>query len=261
MRWTIQPRSRIGGLAAITAGSGPLVVLLHGVGLRADAWGAQIDALAVDHQVIAFDLPGHGESPGVFDDVAGYVGAIRSALPGPAVVMGHSMGAMIALELAATAGDLVTGFVALNAIFERDAQAAAAVQARAAGLDGVTPADPAATLTRWFGADASPARKACAAWLGTVDPAGYKAAYTAFAHADVPRRAALANLPCPALFITGADEPNSTPAMSQAMAALAPKGRAKIIQGAAHMMPMTHATKVNRALIAFARDAHPAERT
>ena len=35
MTWTTQRRSKFGTLATITAGDGPLVVLIHGVGLRA----------------------------------------------------------------------------------------------------------------------------------------------------------------------------------------------------------------------------------
>jgi pimeloyl-ACP methyl ester carboxylesterase len=48
----------------LTAGEGPPVVLLHGVGLDAAAisWKHAIPELAGDHRVIAPDLPGHGES-------------------------------------------------------------------------------------------------------------------------------------------------------------------------------------------------------
>ena len=51
--------------------------------------------------------------------------------------------------------------------------------------------------------------------------------------------------------MTGELEPNSTPAMSRAMAKLVPNGRAQIVKGAAHMMPMTHAAEVNAALSTF----------
>ena len=38
------------------------MVLLHGVGLRLEAWAPQIESLAKTHRVIALDLPGHGGS-------------------------------------------------------------------------------------------------------------------------------------------------------------------------------------------------------
>jgi pimeloyl-ACP methyl ester carboxylesterase len=162
------------------------------------------------------------------------------------------MGAMIALDLAARYPHLCLGVVALNAIFRRSAPAAAAVRARAAALTGDAPADPGPALRRWFGNDVSSAEAvACRRWLRDVDPAAYRAAYTVFAREDGPSSDALRALRCPARFVTGSEEPNSTPEMSRRMAALSPGGDALIVDGAAHMMPMTHADAVNRALIDF----------
>jgi pimeloyl-ACP methyl ester carboxylesterase len=146
---------------------------------------------------------------------------------------------------------MVRGVAALNAIYRRPEAASLAVQARAAALDGISAPDPAATLARWFDS-ASPERDACEDWLRAADPAGYRDAYRVFAAADGPADATLAALPCPALFLTGAREPNSTPAMSRSMAALVPQGRAEIIEDAAHMMPMTHAAQVTAHLAHFA---------
>ncbi|MEQ6202292.1 alpha/beta hydrolase [Sulfitobacter sp. HNIBRBA2951] len=253
MTWTIRQRSRRGPLTAIDAGAGPLVVLIHGVGLRAEAWGAQIDALSQDHRVLAFDMPGHGGSARVEGTpaLAAYTETIAAQIDAPCVVIGHSFGAMIALDLAVQHGALVNGVAALNAIFRRDADAARAVQARAASLDGTRVADPATPLARWFGQAESDQSAACRDWLLGVDPAGYRDAYAVFADADGPSDAALASLRCPALFLTGAEEPNSTPAMSQAMAVRTPQGRAEIIAGAAHMMPMTHADQTNAIIADF----------
>ncbi|MEL7099843.1 MAG: alpha/beta fold hydrolase [Pseudomonadota bacterium] len=261
MTWTTRPRSELCGLAAITAGAGSDVLLLHGVGLRAEAWGAQIDALATSYRVTALDLPGHGESPlgpksGTITVYVQAAARVLKTLPRPALVVGHSMGAMLALELGARWPAQVAGVAALNAVFERTDAAARAVQDRAAELDGTTPADPTATLNRWFGAQASLARDACEGWLKTVAPAAYQDAYTAFAHSRTPDRALLARLNVPALFMTGSLEPNSTRDMSRAMAAIAPKGSAYIVEGAAHMMPMTHAAEVNAALRHLVQQVH-----
>lgn len=256
MTWTTRPRSEIGGLAAIQTGAGPNVLLLHGVGLRAEAWGAQFDALASVACLTAPDMPGHGQSPigNTRAELSGYTEAtlrVLDLLGGPAVVVGHSMGAMIALDLAARAPRQVAGVVALNAIFERSAEATTAVTARAAALDGQTPTDPTGTLQRWFGDTDPPECAACRTWLTATDPAAYKQAYTVFANSLIPRRDDLKTLTCPALFLTGDLEPNSTPDMSRVMAELVPNGRAQIVKGAAHMMPMTHAAEVNAALSTF----------
>jgi pimeloyl-ACP methyl ester carboxylesterase len=44
-------------------GTGPPLVLLHGVGHRRQAWNAVLDLLTPHRTVITVDLPGHGESP------------------------------------------------------------------------------------------------------------------------------------------------------------------------------------------------------
>jgi pimeloyl-ACP methyl ester carboxylesterase len=44
-------------------GTGPPLVLLHGLGHRRQAWNAVLPLLTSDRTVIAVDLPGHGDSP------------------------------------------------------------------------------------------------------------------------------------------------------------------------------------------------------
>ena len=61
-------------------GSGPPIVLIHGVGMNCAAWAPQIDAFARTHRVVALDVLGHGQSAAppaaaVLDD---YVRAIRN---------------------------------------------------------------------------------------------------------------------------------------------------------------------------------------
>jgi len=259
MMWTTRPRSEDAGLPAIVAGRGPDVLMLHGVGLCADAWAPQIDALVqAGFRVTAPDMPGHGASrAGAGTRLSDYVAPLARALNGPTVVIGHSMGAMIALGLADAVADRVAGVVAMNAIFQRSPEAATAVRARAAALDGMTIPDPAPTLHRWFGGAATPARTACEGWLRHVDPAAYKSTYAVFATEDGPAPATLAALQCPALYLTGADEPNSTPAMSEAMADRTPDGAAMVIDGAAHMLPMTHHGTVSDILCRFAERCQP----
>ncbi len=257
MTWTTQPRYEVGGLAAIVAGDdGPPVLLIHGVGLRAEAWGGQIDALAGHYRVCAVDLPGHGESGRLSGpaNLATFTDAITDIVTGPALVIGHSFGAMIALDMAIRYPARVSGVAALNAIYRRSDAAKQTVRARAEAYDGRTFADQTSTLNRWFGAGETPERTACKDWLGSVDPEGYRTAYGVFAREDGPADQGLLGLHCPALFLTGGQEPNSTPRMSQAMAALAPLGQEKVIPDAAHMLPMTHAHQANTLLTQFAME-------
>ncbi|MEM9320711.1 MAG: alpha/beta hydrolase [Pseudomonadota bacterium] len=256
MTWTTRQRSEFQGLAAVEAGSGPAVMLIHGVGLRSEAWLRQIDALSARYHILAVDLPGHGGSRGLSPDpdLEDFTDAFAALLSEPSLVVGHSMGAMIALDMARRYPQWVRGVAALNAIFEREPKAAQAVQARALELDGVSAIDPSKTLSRWFGDAETPERDACRLWLETVDPAGYRIAYRIFAARNGPKASDLATLRQPALFLTGGAEPNSTPAMSDKMAALAPKGRSIIVPDAAHMLPMSHAEAANAALKDFAAE-------
>ena len=255
MTWTTRPRSNgPGGSRAIFAGQGSTrIILLHGVGLNADAWGAQIDALCPNYAVAAYDMPGHGSAPRLTEtpSLQAYTDHVAGALVAPGIVVGHSMGAMIALDLAIRYPHLVQAVVTLNAIYQRSESAAIAVRARAAALDGITPVDPSQTLKRWFEEGTSSAAWACDRWLTQVDPAGYRDAYTVFATSNGPALADLRRLKMPIFCLTGARDPNSTPAMSQALAEIAQKGHSVAIRGAAHMLPMTHAPEVNSHLALF----------
>lgn len=243
----------------------PPMLLIHGVGLRAEAWQRMMPALAAHYALTLIDLPGHGSSAGFETDptsVRDYAGRVQPVLQrvgAPTIVVGHSMGALIAMDLAILCPELVAAIAPLNAVFRRDAAAAAAVQKRAGALAGKWMMDPTETLARWFGpAPAGELRDMaveCRSWLQSVDPVGYRQAYSVFAHADGPDDADLARITCPALFVTGADEPNSTPAMSRTLAQRVSQGQSAIIDGARHMMPMTHAAQVSDLLIRFLQAA------
>lgn len=102
---------------AETDSSGPLLVLLHGIGSRWQVFLNVIPALAVRWRVVAMDLRGHGRSGRVGDGygLVQYAGDVRALLrhlgDEPAVVVGHSLGAMTTIGLAAEAPDAVRAAV------------------------------------------------------------------------------------------------------------------------------------------------------
>lgn len=228
----------------IEAGSGQPLVLLHGVGMRAEAWGPQIRALSDRHRVMAVDLPGHGGSDGLLGDprLPGYVAwaarVVEALELGPVALAGHSMGALIAAGLAIERPELVRRVALLNGVYRRSREASAAVRARAEAI-AAGRNDVEGTLARWFGPGHDGIRAQVAEWLRSVQREGYAAAYRAFAEGDSVYADRLSEIRCPLLALTADGDPNSTPEMTYAIAALAPLGRAVVIPGHRHMVNLT----------------------
>ncbi len=91
---------------------GRAILLLHGFGADRLSWLVNQQALAAAGRVYALDLPGHGQTPltgpGRLDDLSS---AVEKAIEGPEVgpvhVVAHSLGAAVAIRLAAARPDLV----------------------------------------------------------------------------------------------------------------------------------------------------------
>lgn len=87
-------------------GSGPPLVLVHGLGSRGASWDPIIGPLAARREVIVPDLPGHGQSPSldVEPSVANLTDALAEFLDeqdlSGADLVGSSLGARMVLELA-----------------------------------------------------------------------------------------------------------------------------------------------------------------
>ena len=80
------------------------------------------------------------------------------------------------------------------------------------------------------------------------DPEGSTTAYAAFAAGDTVYADAWPRIQVPALFLTGGDDPNSTPLMSRQMAQAAVNGRCLVIDAHRHMVNLTAPEQVNRAM-------------
>jgi pimeloyl-ACP methyl ester carboxylesterase len=105
----------------LSAGSGPPLVLLHGVSLSAAAWAPLFSALP-GRRLLAVDLPGHGLS----DPVAYRRGHVRQHARAliedifdalgldEAPVVGHSLGGMLALWYAAAGAERISRLVAMG---------------------------------------------------------------------------------------------------------------------------------------------------
>ncbi|MEJ2870608.1 alpha/beta fold hydrolase [Actinomycetospora sp. OC33-EN08] len=96
-------------LAHSRSGSGEPLFLVHGITHRRQGWDPVVPLLEAEHEVIAVDLPGHGESPEVDRAFDGSISYLVDAVEGLARdlglerphVAGNSLGGLIALEMAA----------------------------------------------------------------------------------------------------------------------------------------------------------------
>src|SRR5499425_18993 len=109
-----------GRIAYDVDGSGPLVVLSHGIGVRRQDYRFLAPILVqAGYRVANADLRGHGESsmgwPAINNtDVAGDLLALIDHLGGPAVIIGYSISGGAATIAAATRPEQVSGIVEIN---------------------------------------------------------------------------------------------------------------------------------------------------
>lgn len=103
-------------LHRIVRSDGPVFLLLHGVTRYGADWDSLFSALVDLGTVIALDQRGHGEAPRadsylVIDYIADAVRFVREEIDEPLVVIGHSLGAMVAAAMAAELPQRVRGIV------------------------------------------------------------------------------------------------------------------------------------------------------
>jgi pyruvate dehydrogenase E2 component (dihydrolipoamide acetyltransferase) len=101
-----------GPLRVLAQGEGDeVLVLLHGFGGDAENWRFNLDSLADGRTVLAIDLPGHGSSTKQVGDPGSLVTAVTDVLDARGVekahLAGHSMGGLVAAELALSAPERV----------------------------------------------------------------------------------------------------------------------------------------------------------
>jgi pimeloyl-ACP methyl ester carboxylesterase len=212
-----------------TLGHGRVVLMLHGIGGGNLAFAPQVESFAqAGWRAVSWDAPGYGASapiePYTFKGLAASAAQlIESLKDGPVVVLGHSMGGMVAQELVARRPDLVRALV-LSGTSPAFGKADGAWQAkflaeRTAPLAaGGSMTDLALQLVPTLvGPAALPEGVALAKRVMSEVPAAtYRAALGALMGFD--RRASLAQIAVPTLCIAGEADQTATPALIQRMA-------------------------------------------
>ena len=101
-------------------GSGPAMVLIHGLGGAHVNWMSVGERLARHARVVAIDLPGFGRTPTEGDSASVHANRalltrfVERVMGGPAILVGNSMGGLISLMTAAESPSAVSGLVLVN---------------------------------------------------------------------------------------------------------------------------------------------------
>lgn len=260
----------------IGAGGRPTVVLLHSSGSSARQWGDLSETLRSRFRVHAIELHGHGarpawrgDSPPTLADEARLAEPLL-AEAGGAHIVGHSYGAAVALKLASLYPSSVRSLVAYEPVLFRwlmdDTDDHRSAQEVVAVADSMRD-----RLARNEGHAA--AQRFIDFWSGSGSweslPDGRRNAIArcmpaVLQHFDALfreplRRAQLARLGIPMLFMTGSHTLAATRQLAVLLRLALPDAHHEVLRGMGHMGPITHAATVNRRIAEFLHAHSPSE--
>ncbi|MEU1980868.1 alpha/beta fold hydrolase [Nocardia sp. NPDC019395] len=237
----------------------PTVVLLHGVGLDHTIWEPVAALLTDRFSVRTPDLPGHGARPPAVDGVslADLAREIAEEIPPGAHVVGFSLGALIAQHLAVHHREHIATLTSVSSVCRRTEQERQAVLARLARAESDFPASVESSIDRWFtGTDIA------AEWVSRTrkillanNVRSFLNCYRVFATGDAEIGPHLESITVPALAVTGADDPGSTPEMTNRLAAALPGCRAVVIPATRHMLPLERPRELAEGITTFIGEA------
>lgn len=230
-----------------TLGGGPTVLMLHGVGGGHLAFAPQVETLAsAGYRAVAWDMPGYGHSapiePYTFKGLAQSCIALIEALQcDDVILLGHSMGGMVAQEVVARRPELVSKLVLCGtspAFGKPDGEwQRAFVAQRTAPLDaGKSMDELAQTLVpQMVGPGSLPEGVRLATHcMGQVPAATYRRALECLVTFD--RRSSLEHIRVPTLLVAGEYDRNAPPDVMKKMAASIAHATYLEMKGVGHLM-------------------------
>ena len=220
-------------LACFEHGSGPAVLLVHGMADAAAGWEATAAGLAGEARTIAYDRRGYGDSGApepyertTIEEQAEDAAAVLAALDaGPAVVCGRDLGALVCLDLCKRHAGFVRAAVLLDApVLQFSAAAAESLSDERVALEqALRDGGPERGVDAWLDARGEPAESPRRARART-DHTGFFADYGGLASWPVTR-AELRVLAMPLAVLTSPGAPGPIREAADALAGLAPVAR------------------------------------
>ncbi len=241
------------GLYIESLGDGPPVVLVHGWGLHGGVWRDLAARLARSFRVLIPDLPGHGRSRGVHSGVSlsSLADDLSQRLTEPAVWIGWSLGAFVALVMARTHPQAVSRLVLVGAtpkFVQAPDWLCAMPPDTLAQFARDLESDYRGTLMRFLSlqmgdGEAAPATvrelRALLLEQGEPDPAALQGGLHWLADTDL--RADLPAITAPALVLHGSHDRLTPPAAARFLAERLPAARLALIPSAGHAPFLSHA--------------------
>lgn len=225
-------------LHARVVGSGPPVLLLHGWATNAALYGPVLEQWPAGSTAIALDLRGTGysfkpEHGYALADFAEDIGEVLDQLAEPTVLVGHSMGGLIAMRVALDHEEFVSGCVLLSPVPaggvplpDEQVQAFETLAGRQGGL--------ATVIRSMISAEVDQVQvEALIAACASTTTAAFCEGFAAWRGANFAEE--LGTLQCPILVTAGECEQPLTPAViQQAVTDLLPTARMHVFAGCGH---------------------------
>ncbi len=246
-------------------GQGRDIVLVHGWGLHGGVWRELAGRLAASFRVLLPDLPGHGRSPAANGDftLADVVAELQGHMAAPAVWVGWSLGALVALTAARRFPQRVPQLVLIGAtpkFVQAPDWPCAMPPSTLAQFAHDLEDDYRATLVRSLslqmgaGEAARAAVRQLRAMLmehGEPEPAALQSGLQWLADTDL--RADLTAITAPVLVLHGQYDRLTPPAAAEFLARQLPAARLELIPSAGHAPFLSHPDATWSALTEFLR--------
>ena len=236
------------------------VVLVHPVGLDLTYWGSQIDVLCRHYDVVAFDLPGHGRSPGTPNDwsipqAVTFVQQMVESTGSPvAHIIGLSVGGIIAQAFAVAQPERVRSLALISTAptfseVGREAMRKRAANVRQGGMQAVLQE----CLDRWFTKPTTLRRPdlidRVTKTLLADDPEVHGAMWDMISAFEIVGD--LHRISAPTLILTGELDPSSPPSSARLLHEKIAGSELHIIPEFSHMLPLEAPSLVNDYLLRF----------